>query len=483
MELSLALAVVNWTIRIVLGARVIMRGRPVGVSLAWLAVIMGAPIAGAVLYALVGENRLGARRLRRILAMERRTRDYQARIVALWRHHHFEWNAEDGPYAHLPRLGTLLSGTPPLTGNALELINDTDAFIAQLVRDIDAARHHVHLLYYIWCTDAPGEAVTAAVERARGRGVVCRILVDAVGSSEFLDSPMAERLRAAGAEVVGALPVRALGALLARVDLRNHRKIAVIDGLVALTGSQNVTDARYKFDPRVGPFLEASVRVRGPAVSALQTVFLHDWRLETEADIADLGSLFPELGPAPGPSCVVHVVPSGPGPEPETIHEALLTAVYAAREEFLMTTPYFVPDESLSTALKIAARRGVDVTLIIPARLDMPLVAAAARAHYADLLRAGVKIMRFDAGMLHSKTVTIDRRVGIITSANFDMRSFFLNYEVSLFVYDDDFASVLRFMQTGYLEHSVQLHAEEWDRRPFLARLRDGAARLLSPLL
>jgi cardiolipin synthase len=272
--------------------------------------------------------------------------------------------------------------------------------------------------------------------------------------------------------------------LFERLDLRNHRKIAVIDGRIAYAGSQNLTDSTFRagFNPRVGSWIDATVRVEGPAAQALGVVFLQDWQLDANEKVPDITPFLPELGPPKG-ECVVQVLPSGPGPSPAGIQEAVLTTIYAAKEELIITTPYFVPDDATRRALQAAALRGVRVVLVMPFEADGRLVAAASRSYWQDLLESGVRIMLCRGGLLHAKTISVDRLMGFIGSANLDMRSFYLNFEATLIIYDDNFASVLRFLQMDYISDSVEVHLDQWRRRPVIRTFADNCAQLLGPLL
>ncbi|MBL8759978.1 MAG: cardiolipin synthase [Phycisphaerae bacterium] len=483
----------DWLVRISLALRVILRRTPVPTTLAWLLVLLLVPVLGWVAYALVGENRLGSRRAARA---QRLATEIMTHAAPLWTRGTQGFPDAMRPYEHLASLCSLSSGTPALSGNAVEIVSEWDPLIDALVRDIDGATRTVHLLFYIWGDAGRTADVADALVRASARGVKCRVLVDAVGSLDFVGSAMWERLGRAGVELVEALPVNPLRLLLARVDLRNHRKIAVIDARVAYAGSHNLVEPGFKQrgTRKLGLYVDATARLRGPAVQALQTAFLSDWLLDSDDEVTDVEKQLSDLlrldedsadvaNGGGGGASIVHVVPTGPGMDPLAIHHALLATIHSAREELVMTTPYFVPDEATKAAIIVAARRGVAVTLVLPARSDHPIVCAAARSHYQDLLDAGVRIMHFTAGLLHSKTVTVDRRVALIMSANFDMRSFFLNYEVSLFIYDDDFASVLRFLQVSYIEQSTEVTRESWATRTLLRRFGDNVAQLLSPLL
>ena len=472
---------VEWLIRLSLVVVVVLRRRPVPVSLAWITVLMLAPVVGAVAYLLVGENRLGRRRLRRFQAISEET---EKNAVELWKHRHQNWMPDEHFYQQIWRVATAVAGMPPLGGNKLSLIGPSEDVLKSLAADIDDAKSHVHLLFYIYTCSPACLEISNAVMRAAKRGVACRVLVDAVGSREFLACDVATRMRDAGVKVVAALPVGPFRMLFQRLDLRNHRKIAVIDGRIAYAGSQNLTDSTFRagLNPRVGSWIDATVRVEGPAAQALGVVFLEDWQMDTEGPIKDVEPFTPAFDRLPG-SSVIQVVPSSPGTAPVGIHETILTTFYAAKEELIITTPYFVPDEATRRALQAAALRGVRVTIVLPLESDGAIVAAASRAYWIDLLKAGVRIRLYRGGLLHAKTISVDRRMGLVGSANIDMRSFYLNFEVTLIIYDDDFASELRFLQIGYISDSEEVFLDQWQNRSLVRVLVDNAAQLLGPLL
>jgi cardiolipin synthase len=476
-----SLITAEWLLRFSLIVVVILRGRPVPVSLAWIALLMTAPVIGAFAYLLVGENRLGTRRSRRFAELAAGT---ETEAVTLWKHRHHDWTPEDHFYQQIWRTATAVSGVPPLGGNSLRLIGPSEEVLKSLASDIDAATSHVHLLFYIYTCSPACMEISEAVIRAARRGVECRVLVDAVGSSQFLRCDIPQRLRDAGVKVVAALPVNPVRMLFARLDLRNHRKIAVIDGRIAYAGSQNLTDSTFRagMNPRVGPWIDATLRLEGPAAQALGVVFLQDWQLDAEETVKNLDVYLPEMSQPKG-TCVVQVVPSGPGDTPTGIHETILTTIYAAKEELLITTPYFVPDDATRRALQSAAMRGVRVTLVMPLEADGMIVAAASRAHWLALLESGVRIMLYRGGLLHAKTICVDRRLAFVGSANIDMRSFYLNFEVTMIVYDDDFSSVLRFMQMGYIEDSEEVHLDQWRARSRVQGFVENTAQLMGPLL
>ncbi|CAG1009768.1 cardiolipin synthase A/B [Phycisphaerales bacterium] len=478
-----ALFIVDAMVRVALIVRVILRRAPASVALTWLVVLFLLPFLSLFLYALVGEPRLGFRRAERY---QRGTRRIEEEAVLFWAKSGLVWEPDASPYAALARLGTAACGLPPLKGNQVEILGTGAPVLRRIIEDIDNAKDHCHLLYYIWQPTGTGQQVADALIRAAQRGVACRVLVDAVGAQGFVRSPECARMRAGGVRLEEALPVNPLRMLLARVDLRNHRKIAVIDSEVAYCGSQNMTDETFRWRRRhrkTGPWIDATVRIKGPAVQALQSVFLRDWLVDSEEELADEKRYFANSNAPLADGCPVHVLPSGPGPQAEAMHQVMLGMLFAAKREIILTTPYFIPDEATKSALTNAALRGVEVTLVLPDVLDARLVAAAARSHYEDLLDAGVKIVHHMEGLLHAKTITIDGHVGMVTTANFDVRSFWLNFESSVMVYDEAFVKQLRFMQRHYMNEGEAVTLGEWKRRPLYRRFADNCAKLLSPLL
>ncbi len=472
----------HWLIVIGLSIRVIMRRRPVGVSLAWLAVIFSVPFVGAVFYFFIGESRIGDQYLARAAkihdlylswqsTLQRRASQQKSPAVRV---------AVRALQAHAEKV----VGFPAMRNNMLHLMDRFETVFQSIIEDIDGARSTCHLEFYIWTIGGKADEVAEALIRASERGVICRILVDAVGSKEFLRSKVARRLRSAGIRVVASLPVGPLRMLMTRADLRNHRKIIVIDGEIGYTGSQNLVDPRFfKQNRGVGQWIDAMVRMEGPSVEALAGTFMEDWELDTGEGLkaleetSDVRSI-PEKGTIP-----VQVVPSGPAIRPEVIHQLLLTTIYCAQKKLILTTPYFVPDDSLMTALISAAHRGVGVTIVVPAEVDSRLVHYASRSLFDNLLSAGVTIAAFSGGLLHTKSITVDDEICVFGTVNLDMRSLWLNFEISLFIYDLAFTQQVRGMQMMYVQQSRLLNLTEWRRRSVIQKFAENAAQLVGPLL
>ncbi|MHB8901933.1 MAG: cardiolipin synthase [Thermoguttaceae bacterium] len=478
---TLGLFVADLLIRIGLSLRVIMRRRPVGVSLAWLTIILIFPFGGAVIYLTFGETRLGNRRVKQTALVHG---PYLQWLIGLEHRTTVDWSRLGPECEPLARLTEATISMPPMSGNRIELVGETDDAFRRIIADIDRARRTCHMVFYIWNNGGLADLVSEALIRAARRGVVCRVLVDAVGSAPFLRSETAHRMHREGIHLNPALPVGLFRAAFVRFDLRMHRKIVVVDGEVAYTGSLNLVDPRYfKQASGVGQWVDAMVRVHGPAVEGLALTFLEDWQLETGEGLEQLRATGDVRPLDSAGDAVLQVVPSGPMIETRAVEQVLLMAIYAARRELVLTSPYFVPDELLLTALVSAACRGVDVTLIVPARVDSLLVRFASQAHKIDLLEAGVRIAMFEGGLLHTKSITVDGEFSLFGSLNLDPRSLWLNFEITLAVYDQQFTNSLRALQQRYIDDSQFMDLETWRRRPGAERFVVNAARLLSPLI
>jgi cardiolipin synthase len=467
-------------IRIGLCVRVIMRRRPVGVSLSWLFVIMLLPFAGAFIYLILGELRLGKKRSARLNELEE---PYDAWRKDLRDGFTVHWNEHGDSSEPLARLAENAAGICGLPGNSLELIGDWEKSLRRIIADIESAQRTCHMEFYIWHPGGIADEVVGALIDASRRGVVCRVLLDAVGSSVFLRSALARDLEKSGVQLENALSGGLFHKLVTRYDLRMHRKIVVIDGEIAFTGSLNLVDPRFfKQDSDVGQWVDAMVRLQGPAVEAMAITFMKDWELERHEGIESLRATADVQRLDPVGKSTVQVIPTGPAIEGDAI-QILLMTIYAARRELIITTPYFVADEALLTALISAERRGVDVTLILPARVDSILVPFASQAHMGELLAAGVEVRLFHGGLLHTKSITVDGELCLFGSLNMDPRSLYLNFEITLAVYDHSFTSDLRSLQQSYVAKSTAMKLDDWANRSRPQKFADNIARLLSPLL
>lgn len=476
------LFVAEWVVRLIMFVVIVIRKRSSNAALAWLVVVAFVPFLGAAAYLLFGEVRLGRRRSREYLHLgEAVTESPELRRQFA---EHGQAILAPG-HRPLANLAGAVGAREPRPGNRLELLDDPGGLFSRMVDDIDAAEHHCHLLFYIadhYKNDPITTAVVEALIRARGRGVACRVLLDAAGSRHFLRSHLAQRLRDAGVDVVAALPVNPFRAMVARLDLRNHWKLVVVDGRIGYMGSHNLTDPVYPGKEQFGDWVDASVRIEGPVVYDLQEVFLHDWAFSTAALPPD-PAFFPPVEVHAEAGVTASLLPTAPSMNRAPLLDVILQTLQLARERVVLTTPYFVPDDSMLAAMRSASLRGVEVVLVVPKKGDHALTAAAGHSHYGFLLDVGVEIREYPGALLHAKTLTMDREYAILGSANLDVRSFSLNFELALLVYDTDFASQLHYLQAEYMEKCEPLTQQAWGRRGPVERVADNVARLVTPLL
>ena len=463
----------EWIIRVAMLFYVPQR-RPPASARAWLLLIFFLPWLGLFLYGLIGRVFLPQRRL-----------EMQAKVFEALKALGARERPAAPPRPPLPPefspaldLAENLSEFSVVGGNRFELLPDYDTAIDRLVAEVEHARTSVHLLYYIFAADAVGERVAAALERASQRSVNVRVVMDAIGSRAGLKR-IAPRMRAAGIEVTSALPLRLWGPNKARIDLRNHRKIAVIDGRLAFFGSQNIVSAHAN---RGLTNEEMMVRATGPIVRELHAVLLADRYFEVgdippEAREVDAQAV---AHPATG---LAQVLPSGPGYNAGTTEDLMISLMSAARTRVVLTTPYFIPSESFLLAMELAARRGVAVHLIVDKASNKPLVQFAQQSYYEELLDAGVHVHRYFGNFLHAKHMSVDDEVALIGSSNFDMRSFALNAEVSVLIYDRTVTAELGTVQARYLARSEHLNQDAWAQRGLARRVLENLARLTDSLL
>ena len=465
--------VAEWAIRIVMLIVVPFRRTP-DAAKGWLLLILFEPAVGLALYLVFGRRRMPEWRLKRNVTFGELAKPIRARLAA---HPNVFHPEQDPNVAPAVALAEKLGDLPILGGNQVEVLSEYDDIVDRLVADIDAARSHVHLLFYIIADDAVAERVFAAMRRAVGRGVVCRVMADALGSRGMGYDKLMPRLHAAGIEAGETMRLAFLGWRGARADLRNHRKIAVIDGRIGYTGSMNLVDADFK---RGLTYEEMMVRVTGPVVLELQAVFVEDWYLE-RGRAPDSGDPFPD--PEITGSVAAQVLPSSPLYPTDNNQRLIVTLVNGARTRAVITTPYFIPDQPLLQALTTAAMRGVDVRLVVPAQDDQLLVSNAQKSYYEELLKAGVRICRYGKRFLHAKHATIDDDIAWIGSSNMDLRSFSLNAEIVLLAYDRDVCAQIALVQQRYFKNGEWLDAGTWGAQPLYRQVGWNVARLFAPLL
>jgi cardiolipin synthase len=467
-------------VQIVLIIRAMLRPhREPASRIAWILVIIAFPVVGLLAYILLGETNIGRRRVARRRKVLSRLPDVADAPGAAAEN--LQVNMPER-YAHLFQVGKSVNGFEPVGGNRGHLMHDSNATIASIVADIDAAKDHVHLLFYIWLPDNNGLKVAEALKRAAERGVTCRAMADGLGSRTMIHSEHWRSMREAGVRLAGALPIGnlLLRPLKGRIDLRNHRKIVVIDNQITYCGSQNCADPEFLIKAKFAPWVDAMMRFEGPIARQMQYLFACDWMSEVEEDISDL--LRQPIPPAQ-PGLPAQVIGTGPTIRFSAMPEIFETLMYTARRELVISTPYYIPDEPMQAGLCASARRGVQIIIIFPARNDSWVVGAASRSYYYDLLAAGVRIFEYEGGLLHTKSLTLDGEITLIGSANMDRRSFDLDYENNILFYDRELTEEMRQRQNIYITKSKPVTAEIVERWTWRRRLWNNAIAVLGPLL
>ena len=448
--------------------------------MAWLLAIFLIPYAGIILFLLIGSTRLPKRRREK----QREVSDYlHARSEGIDQDS-LDPNAPEW-LAPVSELNRALGAMPLVGGNSATLLTDYTESIAAMTRAVVESKKFVHAEFYILSFDQTTAAFFDALEAAVKRGVVVRVLLDHVAA---LRTPglrhTIKRLKRTGAHWRFMLPVQPLRGKWQRPDLRNHRKIVIIDHEIAFTGSQNMIDRHYRSRSNLRRGLawqDLMVRFQGPIVREINALFITDWYLETDELLIREAVQLPASDSAQ--LLDAQVVPSGPGFDLENNLRLFDALVYSAQERVIITSPYFVPDESMLTAITSAAYRGLDVQLFVSAVADQKVVFHAQRSYYEALLRAGVRIWLYESPtVLHAKHFTIDDQVAVIGSSNMDMRSFSLNFEISVMVQGREFVEKLRTLEQTYRESSNELLLDQWLGRPLRSKVLDNMARLTATL-
>ena len=518
--------VLHIVLMIVMTLRVVSVQRNIGVSIAWVAVLYTLPIFGFVAYILLGEPMIGRRYRERVDQASILMNDMARR-----EHLIFDKGQDLLPanYRGVSQIGTRWTGFGVFPNHQMQLLTDPASIFQRLIEDIHAAQRIVLMEFYIVYPKGQVLEVIEALSVAAQRGVECHILADSVGSFSFINSSVHRKLEKAGVYVHQSLPVGLFKTLFKRSDLRNHRKMVVIDEHIGYIGSFNLVDPRFfKQNKNVGQWIDVALRTTSQHSISINTamakVVVTDIGAESNDNLAELHQrvnnytrklyvMHPTINdlnsrvkvladtiddheqPDIGATSIVvpkmpvvdkvlaQLIPSAPQLTAHVIYNTLVSVIHRANKRIRITTPYFVPDESLSGALTIAAKRGVDVTIIVPEKVDSFLVQHASQAYYQELLDAGVTIALFRGGLLHAKTVVIDDDYCLFGTVNIDMRSFYLNMEVSLAIYTPEMVAQVADCQKVYLENCRILDSDEWQQRHGSKRLFDNVVRLFSPLL
>ncbi|TMQ11136.1 MAG: cardiolipin synthase [Deltaproteobacteria bacterium] len=451
---------------------VVLQRRSPAATIAWLLVLALLPLAGWLIYRLIGPLRLERRKARR-----RVTRKLVEEATgALWE---IEHSAPTHHREQLARVAIAAGEAPPLRADSIDLFTEGQVKYGALAEAIEAAKHHVHLEYYIWENDQIGRRLRDQLATRARAGVEVRVIIDGTGSLHARGQ-FFRPLRDAGAMVAWFNPVSLFHIRRRRADFRSHRKIMVCDGRVGFLGGINVADTETAEFSGDQAWRDTHVRFEGSAVRVLQRVFAEDWFYAADAELPSTEAYFPVPTTTGGE--IVQIVASGPDFDAFAIHKVFFAAINLAESRLWLTTPYFVPDDAILSALVSAAMRGVDVRVIAPARSDSRLVDLAARSYFPDMLAAGARIYEYQPRFVHAKTFVIDDDIAIIGTANLDNRSFRLDFEVAAVIYGTTMNARLDAVFQADLAHCREI-CRSTEPQPFWPRLGQAGARLFSPLL
>jgi cardiolipin synthase len=461
-------------------AVIFVERRNIGVTWAWLMILFFLPGVGAILYIFLGQN-LSKRKMYRIKVQQQKVVSALASVQKEeFKHRLIEYKDpamikyQDMIYMNLNNAVSFFT-----QDNEVEIFTDGSHKFDSLLLAIGEAKHHVHLMYYIVRNDALGRRLVEALAQKARAGVRVRFLCDAIGSAG-LPRNFFESLVKAGGEAVLFFPSR-IPYVNFRLNYRNHRKLAIIDGKCGYIGGFNIGDEYLGLDQRFGYWRDTHLKIQGSAVFQIQAQFIMDWNLASPYDLEindDFFSSEVHMG-----KMGVQIVSSGPNDDREQIKMAYMKLINEAKQSIYLQTPYFVPDESFLNAVKMAALSGVDVRIMIPSIPDHKIVYWATFSYLGDLLEAGVKVYLYHKGFLHAKTIVVDGQACSVGTSNIDIRSFKLNFEVNAFIYDQVTSSKLALIFENDMGHSSELTLEMYRNRSRAKRFKESLARLLSPIL
>ncbi|WP_133543928.1 cardiolipin synthase [Mesocricetibacter intestinalis] len=473
--------VIMWALIVSITIRQFLKKQSSSTMLSWLMVIYLVPVVGILAYLIFGEINLGKRRANAFKAL---TAEYMQWFDKISQCREIISRHPSPLSEPLFDLTQKRLGIPCVEGNELHILDNPQTIMQSIIADIDAAKHSVNMIFYIWFDGGMVEDVMKALIRAVRRGVKVRLLLDSVGSRAFFKGKNYPYMQQQGIDIAEALHVNLFRVFLRRIDLRQHRKIIVIDNRIAYTGSMNMVDPKFfKQDRHVGEWIDIMVRINGPVSAVLNGLQALDWEMETGQKSTLELPRRPILEIENHNAHAVQILATGPGFPDDLMEQSLATAIFSARKSISITSPYFVPSHNIAEALRIAALRGVEVSLIVPAKNDSLMVHWASRTFFEDLLAAGVKIYHFEQGLLHTKSILIDNRLVLVGTVNMDMRSFLLNFEVTMLVEDISFASEISLLHENYMNSSSRLTYGSWSTRPLYYRIIEKLFFLFSPLL
>ncbi|MDO4626577.1 MAG: cardiolipin synthase [Pasteurellaceae bacterium] len=479
--LTYLIPILLWSLTVAITIRILTKNLSVSATLSWLMMIYLIPAIGIIAYLILGEIKLGKQHLSRAEKLKP---------------HYVEWFGKVSQCPHLVHQNNDLKfspifdlvqkrlNIPCVVGNELHILDNPESIIHSIIHDINQAQYSINMVFYIWHNEGLIEQVSQALIAAHQRGVKVLILLDYVGSRPFLKSAICQQLCQAGIEIHDALHVNLFRIFISRIDVRQHRKIIVIDNQISYTGSMNMVDPKFfKQDSHVGEWVDIMVRINGPVSTIFNSLQAWDWEIETNQQLeVELPTCSP-IALDKDNSHAVQILATGPGFPDDLMAQSLSIVIYSARKSISITSPYFVPSSNVAEALRVAALRGVEVSIILPRKNDSLMVGWASRTYFDELLSAGVNIYFFENGLLHTKSVLIDNQLALVGTVNMDIRSFMLNFEVTMLVEDQSFANEIDILHESYLAKAIPLNAQKWRNRPWYQRLIERLFFMFSPLL
>lgn len=461
-------------------ALIFLERRDASATWAWLMVLMFIPVIGFMVYLLFG-RRLSRKRIFRWDNLDRLgvQDQVQRQLTSLKnKSFHFENIAsernKDLIYMFLQNDEAVLTQK-----NDIEIFMDGKKKFASLIEDLRKAKDHIHIVYYIIRDDFIGQKIGEILAQKASEGVEVRVLYDALGSKSLKKSSI-RQLQRAGVEMEAFFPSK-FAMINPRINFRNHRKLVIVDGVVGYTGGFNIGDEYLGLSEKFGYWRDSHLRIKGEAVHSIQTRFLLDWNQASRRHIVNHSRYYPTINS--NGNIGIQIVTSGPDSDWEQIKNGYLKVIMSAKKYVYIQTPYFIPDASVLDALRVASLSGVDVRIMIPKMPDHPFVYWATYSYVGELLNAGVKVFIYQKGFMHAKMIVADDIVSSVGTANIDVRSFRLNFEVNAFLYDEE--TTLKLVN-GYHEdimHSKELTMELYKSRSHWIRFKESIARLLTPIL
>lgn len=479
--ISTSISIIYWILIGLVILRILIKKKSIQLTTSWLLTIYILPIFGILFYIFLSELKLGKKRTSNLYKIW----SYGVNWINNIGFNETIFNNKNSYIAtSIFKLCKNIQGIPGTKVHNLKIFTSTQNTIENLIKDILLAKNNIEIMFYIWQPGGIADKVAEALIMVSHQGIHCRLILDSAGSSLFFRSPWVKIMKNAGIEIVETLKVNILKIFLRRIDLRQHKKIIIIDNYIVYTGSMNLVDPKlFKKEIGIGEWIDLMIRMEGPIAISIGILYSCDWEIETGKKILPHISNKNKILNKENYSNGIQIIASGPGFSKDIIHQVLLTAIYSAKKKINITTPYFVPSDDLLNAICSAANRGVKVNVIIPYQNDSTLVNWVSKSFFTDLLKSGVNIYQFTKGLLHTKSILIDHQLSFVGTANLDMRSLWLNFEITLAIDDYNFSKNLSKIQKKYIRLSKKIKLKKWNKRSYWYKIVERILFFFHPLL